>query len=96
MRARGASIRSCRRGVRGVPCVAGRDARDEKGAIMASDSQGLWPKPPDAAMPVVDEEREIDDVDEVPDEEFIVDDEEPGIDADERIAPEDDDYEDGR
>ena len=61
---------------------------------MPSDPDSLWPRLPDAAEPVVDDERPIDDVDEPLDEEEPVAGEvEPGIDADERIVVEDDDFE---
>lgn len=61
---------------------------------MPSDSDSLWPRLPDDAVPVADEERPIDDVDEPLDEEEPVAGDVPvGIDADERIVDEDDDAE---
>jgi hypothetical protein len=58
---------------------------------MPSDSDSLWPRLPDAAAPVADEERTIDDVDEPLDEEEpVAGEDEIGIDADERIVVEDD------
>lgn len=61
---------------------------------MPSDSDGLWPRLPDAAEPVLDDERPIDDVDEPLDEEEpVAGDIEPGIDADERIVVDDDEIE---
>lgn len=61
---------------------------------MPSDPDGLWPHPPDLTLKGIDEDREIDDVDEPLDEEEPVAAEaEPGIDADDRIVGEDDEFE---
>ncbi|GAB3121537.1 hypothetical protein [Glaciibacter psychrotolerans] len=61
---------------------------------MPSDPEGLWPQPPDPTRKGRDEEREIDDVDEIPDvEEAVVGEPERGIDADDRIVEELDEFE---